>query len=124
VAQNTIETIRTLRGTVRVPGDKSISHRAVILGALSSGKTRISNFCSGDDTSRPVQAFRSLGVSAETDGSDVLIWGKGITALQEPPDVLDLVNSGTTTRLMAGVLSGQPFLSVLTGDASLRSRPM
>jgi len=124
VAQNTIETIRTLRGTVRVPGDKSISHRAVILGALSSGKTRISNFCSGDDTSRTVQAFRSLGVSAETDGSDVLIWGKGITALQEPPDVLDLGNSGTTTRLMAGVLSGQPFLSVLTGDASLRSRPM
>lgn len=124
VKKSVIERIHHINGALRLPGDKSISHRAVILGALAQGKTRIVNFCTGDDTARTIQALQALGISIEGSGTEFVVWGKGLTGLLEPQDVLYTGNSGTTTRLLTGLLSGQPFFSVLTGDASLRSRPM
>ncbi len=120
----TVSKIRCLQGELYVPGDKSICHRATILGSIAQGKTRIANFCSGDDTLRTIQAFRSLGIAIEGGGRKYTVWGKGLRGLQEPLDVIDAGNSGTTTRLLTGLLSGQHFHSVITGDASLRSRPM
>ncbi|MFA5385112.1 MAG: 3-phosphoshikimate 1-carboxyvinyltransferase [Eubacteriales bacterium] len=115
-----------LRGTIYVPGDKSISHRAVMLGSLAEGETYIENFLTGADCLATMGCFRLLGV--EFDGPDekggLVVHGKGPLALREPEQVLDAANSGTTMRLLLGILSGLPFFSVLTGDASLRSRPM
>ncbi|HEX7128072.1 MAG TPA: 3-phosphoshikimate 1-carboxyvinyltransferase [Thermodesulfobacteriota bacterium] len=118
-----------LRGEARVPGDKSISHRAVMLGALAEGETRATGFLTGEDNHRTVEAFRRMGVDVRLEGTTVTIRGAGGPRragqhLVEPDDVLDCGNSGTTTRLLTGILAGQPFVSVLTGDASLRSRPM
>ena len=110
-----------LSGTITPPGDKSISHRAAIFNAIAAGTARVENFCPGDDGAATVRVLRQLGAEIEQDGLSLTI---GKSALREPADVLDAGNSGTTTRLMAGVLAGQPFLSVLTGDASIRSRPM
>jgi 3-phosphoshikimate 1-carboxyvinyltransferase len=107
-----------------VPGDKSISHRAVIFGALALGKTRIEGFLAGEDCLSTVACIWQLGVRAEVDNDRVLVDGVGLEGLREPADVLNAGNSGTTARLLLGVLAGQPFYSVLTGDASLRSRPM
>lgn len=112
-------------GTLTVPGDKSISHRAIILGALAEGFTEISGWLRAEDCQRTLEAIRALGVEVEGgEGEPLRIYGKGLHGLREPGDVLDCGNSGTTIRLLAGVLAGQPFLSVLTGDASLRRRPM
>ncbi|HWP35043.1 MAG TPA: 3-phosphoshikimate 1-carboxyvinyltransferase [Thermodesulfobacteriota bacterium] len=118
-----------LRGELRVPGDKSISHRAVMLGALAEGETRASGFLTGEDNARTVEAFRRMGVAVRVEGTTLVVQGAGGPRragerLVEPDDVLDCGNSGTTMRLLAGILAGQPFVSVLTGDASLRSRPM
>jgi 3-phosphoshikimate 1-carboxyvinyltransferase len=118
-----------LRGEARVPGDKSISHRAVMLGALAEGETRASGFLTGDDNQRTVEAFRRMGVSVRVDGTTVTVAGAGGPEragqrLAEPDDLIDCGNSGTTARLLTGILAGQGFVSVLTGDASLRSRPM
>jgi 3-phosphoshikimate 1-carboxyvinyltransferase len=110
-----------LAGTVTPPGDKSISHRAAIFNAIAEGQARVQNFCPGADGASTLRVLRQLGVEFEQDGLTLAIAGG---ALQEPVDVLDTGNSGTTTRLMAGVLAGQPFLSVLTGDHSIRARPM
>jgi 3-phosphoshikimate 1-carboxyvinyltransferase len=108
-----------------VPGDKSISHRAIILGGLAEGVTEVSGCLRSEDCQRTLGALRALGVEAEGWEGDLLrIYGKGLRGLREAVDVLDCGNSGTTIRLLAGVLAGQPFLSVLTGDASLRRRPM
>jgi 3-phosphoshikimate 1-carboxyvinyltransferase len=121
----TRRTTRGLQGTLTVPGDKSISHRAIILGALAEGLTEIRGWSRSEDCQRTVEAARALGVEVEGWESELLqIHGKGIRSLREATDVLDCGNSGTTMRLFGGVLSGQPFLSVLTGDASLRRRPM
>ncbi|MGH7406077.1 MAG: 3-phosphoshikimate 1-carboxyvinyltransferase, partial [Candidatus Methylomirabilales bacterium] len=108
-----------------VPGDKSISHRAIILGALAEGVTEVSGCLRSEDCQRTLGAFRALGVEAEGWEGDMLrIYGKGLRGLREAADTLNCGNSGTTIRLLAGVLAGQPFLSLLTGDASLRRRPM
>jgi 3-phosphoshikimate 1-carboxyvinyltransferase len=118
-----------LRGEARVPGDKSISHRAVMLGGLAEGETRATGFLAGEDNQRSVEAFRQMGVGVRVEGTTLSVAGAGGPRragqrLKEPDDVIDCGNSGTTTRLLAGILAGQPFVSVLTGDASLRARPM
>ncbi|RLL48534.1 3-phosphoshikimate 1-carboxyvinyltransferase [Oceanobacillus piezotolerans] len=113
-----------LFGEIQVPGDKSISHRAVILGSISKGVTRVTNFLDGEDCMRTINAFRAMGVEIDKQGSTVKINGKGIEGLQEPSDVLYFGNSGTTTRLMLGILSGLPFFSNISGDDSLSKRPM
>ncbi|MGD9850492.1 MAG: 3-phosphoshikimate 1-carboxyvinyltransferase [Nitrospirales bacterium] len=113
-----------LRGTVTVPGDKSITHRALILGALADGSTRVTGYCQGEDCLNTLRAIRQLGVEVREIPEGLEITGKGLWGLAEPVNVLDCGNSGTGLRLLAGVLAGQRFFSVLTGDASLRSRPM
>lgn len=120
-----IKPARSLWGTVSVPGDKSISHRAVMLGALAEGATLIENFLPGEDCLATVACFRKLGVEISWTGKDSLrIQGCGLEGLREPEEVLDAGNSGTTMRLLLGIMAGQPFFSVLNGDASLRCRPM
>jgi 3-phosphoshikimate 1-carboxyvinyltransferase len=113
-----------LRGTIYPPGDKSISHRAIIFGSLARGKSKITNFCPGDDTLNTLKAFQSLGITIEGSGTEYTIGGKGLKGLHEPSDIIDAGNSGTTTRLLTGLLGGQNFFSIITGDASLRKRPM
>jgi len=114
-----------LRGVTAVPGDKSISHRAVMLGSLAAGETVIDNFLAGEDCLSTIGCFRKMGVEIEgpVEGR-VRIRGRGLDGLTEPVDVLDAGNSGTTMRLLLGILAGQPFFSVVTGDESLRGRPM
>jgi 3-phosphoshikimate 1-carboxyvinyltransferase len=113
-----------LCGEITVPGDKSISHRAVILGALAEGRSEIEGFLPGEDCLSTVDCLRKLGVKITACGERVTVEGVGSGGLKEPGDVLDAGNSGTTARLLLGVLAGQPFYSVLTGDGSLRRRPM
>jgi 3-phosphoshikimate 1-carboxyvinyltransferase len=115
---------RFLKGEICAPGDKSISHRAVILGSLAEGKSRVTNFCPGEDTQRTISAFRALGIEIEGTETSFTVCGKGLDGLSESLNVVDAGNSGTTMRLLAGLLSGQGFFSVLTGDDSLRTRPM
>ncbi|MGM0501793.1 MAG: 3-phosphoshikimate 1-carboxyvinyltransferase [Bacillota bacterium] len=115
----------SLQGKANVPGDKSISHRAVMLGSLAQGKTEIEGFLTGEDCLSTVQAFRDMGIKIENVGTEkMVVHGQGLHGLEEPDNVLDLGNSGTTTRLMLGILAGQDFYSVTTGDDSLRQRPM
>ena len=127
----TIARPRSLRGEITSPGDKSVSHRAVIFNALSNTNTaKITNFSPGADCSSTEHIMKSLGVkitrkpSDGADGDTLTVKGVGLEGLVEPDDILDAGNSGTTTRLMSGVLAGQDFVSVLTGDQSLKSRPM
>jgi len=114
-----------LNGTIRVPGDKSISHRALMFGALAVGETRISGLLEGEDVLRTAAAMRALGAHVEkrADGT-WLVAGRGVGGLAEPADVLDMGNSGTAARLLAGILASHPLFAVMTGDASLRRRPM
>ncbi len=114
-----------ITGNTRVPGDKSISHRAVILGAIAEGNTRIRNLLEGTDVLATVAAFRKMSVQIEgPESGEMLIRGVGLHGLSVPSEDLDLGNSGTAMRLMAGLLSGQRFTCQLTGDPSLTSRPM
>lgn len=116
---------RPLRGEITVPGDKSISHRAVMLGALAEGTTEITGFLPGADCLSTIACMSALGAEVRTLATDhVLVHGRGVAGLQEPADILDAGNSGTTTRLLTGILAGQGFYSVITGDASIRRRPM
>jgi 3-phosphoshikimate 1-carboxyvinyltransferase len=115
---------RPLRGTVTVPGDKSITHRALILGALAQGHTQITGYSRGEDCLNTLGVIRGLGIDVQEIPEGLDVTGKGLWGLTEPANVLDCGNSGTGLRLLAGVLAGQRFFSVLTGDASLRSRPM
>ncbi|MBW2476634.1 MAG: 3-phosphoshikimate 1-carboxyvinyltransferase [Deltaproteobacteria bacterium] len=116
---------RTLLGTFEVPGDKSISHRSIMLGSLADGTTRVNGFLMGDDNLSTVCAFQKMGVTIQQTGATQLeINGCGLDGLSEPEDILDCGNSGTTMRLISGLLSGQRFFSVLTGDQYLRRRPM
>ena len=117
-----IRPARRLRGRLRVPGDKSVSHRAAMLASLAAGRTRIDNFSSSADCASTLEVLRGLGVKIERDGGVVTVEGAG--SFTEPEAPLDCGNSGTTMRLMAGVLAAQPFASVLTGDESLSRRPM
>ncbi len=122
----TIRPARRLRGEITVPGDKSISHRSVIFNGIATGQASITNFLPGEDCLSSIACMRLLGVNIELDLAQrsVMIEGKGLQGLQEPVDILNAGNSGTTTRLLTGLLSGFDFMSILTGDASLRSRPM
>lgn len=115
----------SVRGTVRVPGDKSISHRAIMLGSIAEGTTRITGFLEGEDALSTMNIFRALGVRIEgPDAGRVAVHGVGLHGLQAPSRELDCGNSGTSMRLLAGLLAGQRFTSVLTGDTSLQKRPM
>ncbi|MBV9813499.1 MAG: 3-phosphoshikimate 1-carboxyvinyltransferase, partial [Acetobacteraceae bacterium] len=113
-----------LGGTLRVPGDKSISHRALLIGALAVGETRVTGLLEGEDVLRTAAALRALGAEVARDGDDWLVAGRGVGGLAEPADVLDMGNSGTAARLLTGVLAGHGGFAVMTGDASLRRRPM
>ncbi len=113
-----------LAGEASVPGDKSISHRALMFGALAVGETRITGLLEGEDVLRTAAAMRALGASITRDGADWIVAGRGIGGLTAPEDVLDMGNSGTAARLLAGILATHDFYSVMTGDASLRKRPM
>jgi len=129
-----IEPARSLRGSVTVPGDKSISHRAIMLGAISEGDTRIEGFLRSADCMATIDCMRRLGVridvidrndySPEDTGSVVIVRGNGLRGLREPRHTLDAMNSGTTVRLLSGILAGQPFTTQITGDRSLKKRPM
>jgi len=111
-------------GEITPPPDKSISHRAVMFSSIAKGKGVVRNFLRAQDTESTMEAFRALGIEIEDSGDMLVIHGKGLHGLTEAPDVIDCGNSGTTMRLLTGVLSANPFFSVLTGDDSLRSRPM
>jgi len=113
-----------LNGTIYVPADKSISHRSIMFGAISSGKTTIRNFLRGEDCLSTLEAFRQLGVSIEDDGEVMTVSGVGFDGLKKPSQPLDLGNSGTTIRLMMGILAKQSYDSVLFGDEYLNKRPM
>lgn len=119
-----LKKIQSLRGELTVPGDKSISHRAVMFGALAQGMTEVHHFLKGADCLSTIDCFRRLGIRIEETDDVLLIHGKGLDGLVSPTDILDAGNSGTTTRLLAGILAAQPFSSTLTGDASLQKRPM
>jgi 3-phosphoshikimate 1-carboxyvinyltransferase len=120
----TVQSVNTIRGEVTVPGDKSISHRAVMFSALAEGTTTIEGFLPGADCLSTISCFRRLGISIEQEGERVRVEGKGWYGLTEPSQILDVGNSGTTIRLMLGILATQPFHSVLIGDESIARRPM
>ena len=113
-----------LRGELAVPGDKSISHRSVMFGALSEGITEAENFLTGADCLSTISCFRQMGISVEQNGTSVVVHGKGLHGLTRPSGIIDAGNSGTTVRLLSGILAGQPFDSMITGDASIQKRPM
>jgi 3-phosphoshikimate 1-carboxyvinyltransferase len=119
-----IPNITSLRGEVKVPGDKSISHRAAIFGALARGVTTAKNFLRAEDTMSTLGCLRELGVEWTWEDDTLVVKGRGYPGLQEPSDILYAGNSGTTIRLLSGVLAACPFLSIITGDASIRERPM
>ena len=118
--------ITGLKGKVTIPGDKSISHRCIMFGSIANGTTQIHNFLSGADCLATIRCFKELGIEieVESDYSSVIVHGKGLHGLSAPEKILDVGNSGTTTRLISGILAGQPFDSKLSGDESLNSRPM
>jgi 3-phosphoshikimate 1-carboxyvinyltransferase len=120
----TVAPINRLRGELSVPGDKSISHRAAMLSSLAHGESVLENFSSARDCAATLECFRALGVAITTHDSTVTVQGSAVSGLQQPDQILDAENSGTTMRLLAGVLAGQPFATTITGDSSLRSRPM
>lgn len=113
-----------LRGAIKVPGDKSISHRAVMFGAISHGRTQVFDILRSEDVLSTMAAFRALGVAIEDDGQVVTIEGKGFEGLRAPENALDMGNSGTSMRLLSGILAGLPFSTTLFGDDSLSKRPM
>lgn len=113
-----------LRGEISIPGDKSISHRAVMFGSLAQGTTEITNFLQGADCLSTISCFRQMGIEIENTQERILVHGNGLHGLNCPNTVLDVGNSGTTTRLMSGILAGQTFNSTVNGDESIQKRPM
>ncbi len=122
--QQTFAPVEKLEGSITVPGDKSISHRALFIAAIASGISKISNLLIANDTMSTAQCLRSLGTNIAVTGTDAVVTGNGISGFTEPSGILDAGNSGTTARIILGLLSTQDFFSVLTGDDSLRTRPM
>ena len=120
----TIAPTRGLKGEVTIPGDKSISHRSIMLGSIALGTTEITYFLEGADCLSTIDCFRKMGVEIERKPSSILVHGKGLRGLTAPASTLNVGNSGTTTRLISGILSGQNFATTLSGDDSLNSRPM
>ncbi len=119
-----VQPANALKGTLEVPGDKSISHRAIIMGSLSYGKTKVEHFLTSADCISTINIFRAMGVRITQKGQSVTIVGKGLNSLKPPKQVLNAGNSGTTARILLGLLAGQPFTSRITGDKYLRRRPM
>lgn len=115
---------QSLKGTITVPGDKSVSHRSIMFGSMAKGKTTVTGFLPGEDCLRTIEAFKQMGVKIEQQGTDVTIESEGMDAFQEPMDILYMGNSGTTTRLLLGLLAGSHVHAVLTGDESIAKRPM
>lgn len=120
----TIAPTRGLKGEVTIPGDKSISHRSIMLGSIALGTTEVTHFLEGADCLSTIDCFRKMGVEIERKPSSILVHGKGLRGLTAPASTLNVGNSGTTTRLISGILSGQNFATTLSGDDSLNSRPM
>ncbi|HJV30650.1 MAG TPA: 3-phosphoshikimate 1-carboxyvinyltransferase [Bacillales bacterium] len=116
--------LERLSGEIVIPGDKSISHRSVMFGAIAHGMTTVTNFLPGDDCLSTISCFRKLGVKIEENHQKITIFGKGFEGLSEPTEVLDVGNSGTTIRLILGILAGRPFCTSLVGDQSIGKRPM
>ncbi|MCC7203081.1 MAG: 3-phosphoshikimate 1-carboxyvinyltransferase [Nitrospirae bacterium] len=120
-----VRPVKGLSGDIQIQGDKSVSHRSIILGSIAKGVTTVTNYLPSDDCRATMNAFRAMGISIEDiHESSLRIEGKNLYGLTEPADVMDMGNSGTSARLLCGLLSGQNFFSVMTGDSSLRSRPM
>lgn len=119
-----LHTSKGLHGEIEIPGDKSISHRAVMFGALAKGTTEITHFLQGADCLSTIGCFRSMGIEIENTPKKIVVHGNGLRGLRKPSQILDVGNSGTTTRLISGILSAQPFPVILSGDASLNTRPM
>lgn len=119
-----LTTARVLRGDVTVPGDKSISHRAVMFGALADADTHITGFLMGEDCLSTISCFKKMGVSIDVSEKEVVVHGVGLHGLKAPTELLYTGNSGTTTRLLCGILAGQPFSCTLNGDSSIQKRPM
>jgi len=119
-----IKKISKANGTVKVPGDKSISHRAVMLGSLAKGTTEITGFLKGADCLSTIDCFRNMGIDISVNGENVTVKGNGLNGLKKPNEMLYTGNSGTTTRLLCGILAGQEFDTAITGDASIQKRPM
>ena len=113
-----------LRGEITVPGDKSISHRSIMFGSLAQGTTEITGFLNSADCQSTISCFRKMGIQIEETPQKVLVHGKGLHGLLAPSDILYAGNSGTTVRLISGILAPQPFSVVITGDASIQKRPM
>ncbi|EUJ52370.1 3-phosphoshikimate 1-carboxyvinyltransferase [Paenilisteria rocourtiae] len=113
-----------LNGTIRVPGDKSISHRSIMFGALAKGTTTVTNFLMGEDCLSTIGVFRALGITIDVSPDKIVVHGKGWDGLQKPAGILDVGNSGTTIRLMLGILAGRSFDTMIEGDASIAKRPM
>lgn len=124
MANAKITPIKSLKGTLRLKGDKSISHRAVMIGSIAKGRTVIKNFLNSSDCLCTMEAFRQLGIRVDFSGDELSIEGKGLHGLKKPKDKIYLGNSGTSMRLISGILAGQNFETVLTGDESLTERPM
>jgi len=125
IENRTLTATTSLRGEIQVPGDKSISHRALMFASLARGKSQISGLLQGEDCHATLNAFRALGVQIDSqDSTRLCVHGVGLNGLKEPANVIDCGNSGTTMRLISGILAAQPFFSVLTGDQYLRKRPM
>ena len=116
--------INGLKGEVTIPGDKSISHRAIMFGSIAEGLTEVTNFLEGADCLSTISCFQKMGVNIERNGSHILVHGNGLHGLRKPEELLDVGNSGTTTRLISGILSGQNFTVTLNGDESIQRRPM
>lgn len=119
-----LKKVSHLTGEISIPGDKSISHRAIMFGSIANGITEISNFLEGADCLSTMSCFQKMGIPIEQNGSRVIVHGKGLHGLTAPDGLLDVGNSGTTTRLISGILAGQNFTSHLNGDASIQKRPM
>ncbi len=124
MSSKTIGPIRRIQGTLSVPGDKSLSHRVAMIAAISEGTSEVLNYASSQDCQSTLSCLKALGVNIDLAGRDIQIQGRGLGGLTVPSSILDAGNSGTTIRLLAGILAGQPFESTITGDSSLARRPM
>ena len=119
-----VQPAQAVKCVVIIPGDKSISHRSIMLGSLAYGLTQVDNFLTSADCISTMNIFKAMGVQIKQKGTHLTIGGKGLNSLQPPKKILDAGNSGTTSRIILGLLAGQPFTSRLTGDKYLRRRPM
>ena len=119
-----IKPIKQIKGVLNIPGDKSISHRAIIFGSLAEGITEIEGFLMGNDCLSTIECFRQMGIPIYINNNIIKIHGNGLYGLSAPTHSLDVGNSGTTIRLLSGLLSAQNFSSTITGDTSIQKRPM